>query len=369
MKLFQLGLFFLTSLSCAGQNRERLRESTFEPTSFTEFKINLEKKRKDYPWVVDFKDAGFIDCRSDTSKLGFILAPVNTFSDEYQRVIFPKPAAAYLTERMPSFYSGNPDAAESLTFILKQLWVSERIVNPTSLGRKMLVGSLDFLSYCYLSTDCYATMNGEYRLVGSIDTVVSVRKWMVNAADDLLRKTMFETLNQANLLFKNRNEHTAPLSKEELLKKYRAVFNYPILTVEQPAKGVYLTYQDFLGNNPATAIFQVEKTKKKEIVHCNGIEDSVLAKAWGYIDSTGLNIHVNNNYYRAVKTQNTFEVAGPREVISLYNTGDKIFTAVVQSFFFGLASGGLSLATMGGHNRVMKELVPYQLNIHDGTFY
>lgn len=370
MKYSLIILFLFTSLSDYAQpRRERLKESGFDPNSFPEFKTGFSKKKKDYPWVVDFNAVQFLDMRSDTSKVGFILAPVNSFTDEYHRVVFPKPAAEYLTKTMKDFYTGDPDAGASLTIVLRQLWVSERMVTPNTVGRQILVGSIDQLSYCYLGADCYASSGGQHQYLGNIDTVVSVRRLLTNAADDLFRKTMFEALNKANILFKKSDKASTAINTDALHQQYYKSISHPVLQVEEPARGVYLTYPEFLQNKPSFINFTVERTKKKEIMHCPGIEDSLLAKAWGYYDSTGLNIHMNDNYYRAVRTQNTFEVAGPRTILSLYSTEEKIFTAVVESFFSGLASGGLSLALMGGHNKTMKELVPYQLNVFDGTVY
>lgn len=366
MKLF-FSFLFLAALSCCkAQYRERLKESSFDPASFEEFTIELKKKKKEYPWVVDFSKTEFIDCRSDTSKLGFVMA--GQFND-YHRVIFPQPTAAYLSETMQKFYNSNPDTKENVAFVLKHLWVSERLVTPATYARSLLIGSIDYLSFCYVNVDCYAESNGQYKLIGKIDTVVSVRKWIVNAADDLIKKTFFEAISKANVFFKNRNNAETSIDRERLIANYKSGFDFPVLKAANLTKGVYLNYNEFLNNNPSVKGFEVVKTKKTEIIKSENIADSVLARSWGYSDGTTLNIRVANNYYRAVRLANTFEIAGPRELATMYS-GEEISLQITLAVFFqDFVRGGLIISAMGGHNRIMKELVPYQLNIKEGTLY
>ena len=67
-----------------------------------------------------------------------------------------------------------------ITFVLKHLWVSEVIVEAT-FGKSLLTGPIDYLSFCYLNTDCYSSVNGEYTLLGNICLL-----YTSDAADDLL---------------------------------------------------------------------------------------------------------------------------------------------------------------------------------------
>ena len=69
------------------------------------------------------------------------------------------------------------------------------------------------------------------------------------------------------------------------------------------------------------------------------------------------------------RVQNTFELAGPRTIRKLYTTREVIYRAVLGSFFNGLAGGGMGFFMMMTDEKIMRELVPYQLNIKEGTFY
>lgn len=360
-------LFFNVS-SFSQTSRERLKESTFNPSSFEAFKVEIKKGKKDEPAWVQYRTATFIDCRPDTSKIGFVLAGAN--SDEYHRILFPKPVAAYMNEKVAPFLVYDDSAKANITFFIKQLWVSEALVKPNTYARSMLVGPIDYLSFCYINADCYTSKNGFHSFIGNIDTVISLRKWIVNAADDLLKKALMETLKKADSLYISGNITGQSVNEESLLKKYQADFDLPILKNEWPQKGVFSTYMDFINNKPSVRNFEVVKDKKIEYLKSPETTDSSLNKSWGYYDGTDLNIHINNNYYRLLRNQNTFDLAGPRSITKLFGTGAKIINTTIATFFKGfLLSGGFTLMTMGSTNKIMKELVPYQLNIRDGLIY
>ncbi len=368
MKAVQVFLLLLFSVSSLAQNRERLKEKTFDPSSFPAFTVELKKKKKDIPWVVNFNKATFIDCRADTSKIGFILAGSN---NDYHRLVFPKPTIEYLSEKMPALYQSNPDTPTNISFAIKHLWVSERLVK-TEWGRSILVGSIDYFTFCYLNMDYYTETNGQYQFLGTIDTVISARRWIVNYGDDLILKTFHEIINKANILFKKGITATTTFSKKELINNYKAAIDFPVLASPQPAKGVYLSYKEFLDNSPSVKDFIVEKTKRTETLKSAEIPDSVFNKAWAYFDGNNLNIHINNNYYRAIRVENTFELAGPRDPESKFSTGERILRLAIGNFIAGLTSThGISLdwVTTGSHNQIMKELIPFQLNIREGTLY
>ena len=358
-------LLLFAGISCFSQSRERLKEKSFNPAAFEEFKIEIKTGKKDKPLEVHYKAAQFIDGRADTSKLGFVLAGANT---EYHRVVFPKPAATYMTEKTIPFLSNGSANNGNLTFVLKHLWVSEVIVKAT-FGKSLLTGPIDYLSFCYLNSDCYSSVNGEYTLLGNIDTVISIKRWMVGAGEDLLKKTLIDLLQTGDSLFVLQTKKNEPISYDALIKKTQADFDLPILKSSQPERGIYMTYADFLNNNPSIKEFNVIKDKKTESLISIGLDDSLLNKAWGYYDGTDLNIHINNNYYRVVRSHNTFEIAGPRKLDKFYGTNDKIINASVATFFSGIAAGGFTLLVMGSTNKIMKELIPYQLNIRDGALY
>src|SRR5215831_14882743 len=101
-------IFLFLSISSFSQNRERLKEKTFDPSKFKEFSVKLEFGKKDKKLHLHYANVHFLDDRADKSKLGFVLTGEYT---EYHRIIFPKTAEEYLNERIAQYLL--PDSAKT----------------------------------------------------------------------------------------------------------------------------------------------------------------------------------------------------------------------------------------------------------------
>ena len=368
--MIRYSLFFLfigTHSFSFSQSREKLKERSFNSDNFKQFIVEIKTGKKDKATDIHYKAANFIDGRADSSKLGFTLAGASE-DVEYHNIIFPKPAAAYLNEKASSLMNADDKKTGQLVFVLKHLWVTERIIKAPYL-KSIVTGPVNYLSLCYVNSDCYSIEGGQYVYLGNIDTVVSFKRWLVGSADELLKKTLVNLIIIGDSLSMSVGKRPAGFSHDELIAKIRAGFNFPILQASAPEKGVYYSYNDFLDNKPSVTEFTVVKEKKKEILSSPGVPDTIINKAWGYFDGTDIQVHINNNYYRMSRHQNTFEVAGPRTLDKFFGTADKILNASINIFFGAFAEAGVSLLMMGSDNKILKELVPYQLNIRDGLVY
>jgi hypothetical protein len=146
-------------------------------------------------------------------------------------------------------------------------------------------------------------------------------------------------------------------------------FNYPILKTSEPKKGIYRNYEDFLNNNPVEGDFEVKTEKPVTWLSSNTIDTAVTNAAWGYSDGKDIYKHLNESYYKMNRVQNTFELAGPRVIRSLFTKEQIFFKTAVSHFLGGISSGGITLLFLLNDEKIMRELVPYQLNIKEGTFY
>ena len=369
-KILFLIILYVQALVSFCQYRERLKENTFDPSGFKNFFVEISFNKKDKIPELHYSTVRFIDARADTSKFGFAVAGSN---NEYHRMLFSKPVSEYLSIKLNPLLSKKYDTTkglnknESLLFVINDLWLSQIII-PASFGKSMLTGPKDYLCFCYFSADCYLENNNMLIRLGTIDTVVSLKKWIVMGADDLLKKTFLQVMSTADSLLLYSSADSETIIYEEMNTRLNTTYNIPIL--KSPLnKGVYLTYQDFLANKTIAEDFKIIKDSKKEYIESQTYPDSVFTNAWGYSDGNEIFFHINEKYYRMVRSQNTFELAGPRNISKFYGPGDKILNASVATFFGGIASGGISLILMGSDNQVMKELVPYQLNIKKGTIY
>ncbi|HEV7783310.1 MAG TPA: hypothetical protein VGO58_18670, partial [Chitinophagaceae bacterium] len=154
-----LVLFLVTGFFCLSQSREKLKEKSFNSNNFKQFTVEIKTGKKDKPPDVHYKAANFIDGRADSSKLGFTLAGASE-DMEYHTIVFPKPAAAYLNEKASSLMNTGDRRTGELVFVLKHLWVTERIIRAGYL-KSLLTGPVNYLSLCYVNSDCYSAENGQ----------------------------------------------------------------------------------------------------------------------------------------------------------------------------------------------------------------
>jgi hypothetical protein len=189
---------------------------------------------------------------------------------------------------------------------------------------------------------------------------------MGHATDDLMKKTLITALTHCDSLPASSNPYY-PLNL--LYDSLDNQFNYPILKTAMPKKGIYVNYEDFLNNNPEEADFEIETKKRNAYLVCKTIDTSVTNEAWGYSDGVNIYKHLNEDYFKMNRVQNTFELAGPRSISGIHSK-KKMFFAVGITVFFNGISGLIVLPLFGfGDSKILKELVPYQLNIKEGTFY
>lgn len=236
-------------------------------------------------------------------------------------------------------------------------------INPNKKGTPVK----EYMSYCYFKADYYNEKEGLVEFVGQLDTVFSRLGWMGNASDKLIKKTLVTALDvcdsfvasSANLLF------SAKLLSDSLENQ----FNYPIIKTNEPQKGIYRNYDEFLNNNPIEGDFEVKSDKKETYLVSTTIDTGVTNKAWGYSDGKDIFKHLNEGYYKMNRVQNTFELAGPRVITKIYTEEQKFLNIAIDSFFWGLTGGLMTLIFYQSEEKLMRELVPYQLNIKKGTFY
>ena len=368
MKKFITTLLLLSIVCClyAQVGREKLKEKTFNSEKFKPYTVEIEKERFAADvFMSNLSTAVFLDGRADTSKFGFIRTGDYGL---FHRFIFPEAASSYITQRLAKTVKFSDTSGRKKTvFVLHHLWLSQITVK-AGLLKSLLLTPTEFICFCYINADCYSASAGDYHYIGSIDTVVSVKKWMGHAANDLLKKTLRIALTVADSLW----QVTVTDNKIVPLKHFNETetkrYDYAILA-GPPKKGIFFSYEEFLSNAPRDIPFEIIEKKGRKEIKCNTIDTTFTNSAWGYSDGITIFKHVNNSYYRMVKTENTFELVAPRVITKLYTNGEKIFHVAVAAFFRGIVGGFFAVIFMNSDDAIMHELVPYQLNIKEGTLY
>ena len=340
-----------------GQNREILKKNKFNSDAFKDYAVEVKKKWFDSIKINFPADIEFIDERADKSKLGFVrMGEANSFFN----LIFPEQSIKYINSRFHHIIKPT-NSKTRVRIVIRHMWMSQIITRSTS-----ILTDKAYLIYCYFKADYYREIDGMLQFAGELDTVFNMKKWMGHGSDDLMKKTLITALTYCDSLRASSNAYYPVKLLTESLNNQ---FNYPILQTQLPKKGIYFSYEDFLNNNPGEVDFEILEDRNETFLFCKSLDTSVTNKAWGYSDGKDIYKHLNDNYYKMNRVQNTFELAGPRTIRKLYTTGEVIYRAVLGSFFNGLAGGGMGFFMMMTDEKIMRELVPYQLNVKEGTFY
>ena len=351
-----LSLLFVKSL-LFGQGREVLKQNTFNSASFKPYEIGVKKKWFDSVKLNFTGDIEFIDKRADESKLGFVRMGEDNL---YFNLLFPGQNINYVNA---SFHHIIKPANNNtrLKIVIRHLWLSQIVTEPTSKWKDDR-----YLCFCYFKADYYREANGMVQFAGELDTVLSIRKWMGHANDDLMKRTLLAALAQCDSLPLSSNpSYPLKLLNDSLDNQ----FNYPILKTRLPKKGIYSSYEDFLNDNPREENYEVKTRKGFTYLVSEGADTSVTNAAWGFCDGKDVYKHLNESYYKMNRVQHTFELAGPRKINDIFSKKKMFFAVSVSVFFKGLSGFILIPFLTSSDEKYSRELVPYQLNIQEGTFY
>ena len=246
-----LFILFLTSTITLSQTRQILKKDKFNSASFKPYEIEVKKKWFDSIKINFPGDVEFIDERADKSKLGFVrMGEGNSFFN----MLLPEQNIKYINSSFHHIIKPTNNNI-SLRIVIRHMWMSQIITEPTGKFTDNI-----YLCFSYFKADYYREVDGMVQYAGELDTVFSLRKWMGHATDDLMKKTLITALTHCdNLPASSNSYYPLKLLNDSLDNQ----FNYPILKTAAPKKGIYLSYEDFLSNNPEEADFTTETKKKK----------------------------------------------------------------------------------------------------------
>ncbi len=353
----------MLNFSVTGQIRQILTEDNFNSAGFKTYEIEIKKKWFDSVHLNFAYPVEFMDARADKSKLGFIrMGETNSFYN----FDFPGQDIAYINSKLTDLTTSSIDTGRVLV-VINHLWISQIIVKSTR-ADGFFKDDKAYISFCNFDADYYLQKDNSIRYLGKLDTVISIRKWIGKVADELLKETLKVSLSNCNKLIPS-SPFNPGFASELLFDSLKNKFSYPILTSSSPQKGIYRNYEDFLSNRPIEDDFAVKTDKKRTILQSSVHDTSVSNKAWGYSDGRNIYKHLNESYYKMNRVENTFELAGPRSITKLYAPKEAFLRTAVDAFLFQFAAVGITLMMMQSNEKIMKELVPYQLNIKEGTFY
>jgi hypothetical protein len=340
-----------------------LKQNKFNSSDFKPYEIEIKKKWFDSVKLNFAGNVEFVDARADKSKLGFVrMGEGNSFYN----FVFPGKSIHYINSKLPDVFKTS-GKEQQLLIVVRHFWMCQIITTPISWAEAQ-GGGKAYISFSYFKADYYLKNGDSVKYAGKLDTIIKMRKWMGKISDDLLKQTLVSALWASNKLITSSalNPNFAPVLLFDSIKNQ---FNYPIIAVNQSKKGIYRNYQDFLNNNPVEGDFEVKTEKAHTYLLSSTIDSSVTKTAWGYCDGNDIYKQLNESFYKMNRVENTFELAGPRIIRQIHPKEAKFYRLAIDLSMMDFHGGGIMLLMHLTDEKIMRELVPYQLNIKEGTFY
>jgi hypothetical protein len=290
---------------------------------FTDVKI----KKKEKAGVFMYNHIIVKDCRPDKSKMGYVSLDAKA---KPQRIVLPKEGESYINEIFNEAIQPL-QGTDTLVVLLNNIWFNETRTTATAL-HKHIFGPIKLVSSCYMNADLFVKKDNRYIPIGKFDSVSTKKgEWLPNNCNKLLESATLSLVSTADLLWSHLNSIKYIYNITQLDSLITDKFDYAILKVDKPAKGVYLTYTDFLNNDPAILDFEVISEIRNNIKYAGM---SKKDSSWGYSDGEKIFMHIDKGFYELKRAGNTFEVVGPA-IVEYVNTFLDKAIAVTSSFYIG----------------------------------
>lgn len=305
-------LFFFFPIVINGQERKgELITADNKP-----FVTDLHLKKKEKVGVFMYGHIIVKDCRPDNSKMGYVQLDAKA---KPQKIVLPKEGETYLNEILNEAI--HPlQGFDTLIIILNEIWFNETRTAANAV-HKHLFGAEKLVSSCYINASFFVQKGEKFIPIGSFDSVTTKKgEWLPNNCSKLLERSVLNLLLAADKLWSHITSIEAVYTTTQLDSLVKNRFNYPIVKVDKPAKGIYFTYNDFLNNTPTPIDFTVLSDNKRTIKY-EGM--SSKDSSWGYSDGENIYMHLGKGFYLLNKAQNTYEVVGPATVEILNTFLDK----------------------------------------------
>ena len=358
-----LFLHLLFSSCCLGQKALLDQVESADASKYKPFTIEMEAKKK-YASSTHFKYIEVIDARADKSKLGIARAGEKV---EDRKFVFSKNFTSYVEERLNKLSDPNEEASDTAVFIINNLWLYQTLSPGSFLKQQALGVSNNWNSNCFLNMDCYTVKNSRYHLIANVDTTITTRGWLPNQCSHILAETFSSAIWFSDSMFINKFYPATNLTDKEFKERIQKKFDHPILTADKLSNGIFNTYDDFLQNKIYPASIEVYYQKNKRCIKSKTIPDSVLAKSWGFSDGDNLYINVNGGFYKLIRSENTFDLIGPRIIEYKNSFFNKAFL-VASSSSYGAWSTVDLIPLLEPTHVTIESFKLYQLNISDGIF-
>jgi len=305
-----------------------------------------------------------LDVRQDTSKFGYFRSaaigrPTRQFCFEQNASIA---IASFFNK---SYKRDSLQTDGTLLYCLKKCWLANAdTIDPNLRNPNQTRSRLYLKAELFFEKDslCYPL----YRF----DSVFTYLKPLNTASAGWVEEALTASLGKLNGLSPEKVTRRNHLPRNGMSSYYADEQQTAISHLAIPAKGVYLTIEQFKNNRPAHTDYEISFDKTADIMRVKEADGNyaIITKDWGFCDGEQCFIRLGPNYFRLFKTGNTYEVYGtPRLELST-----RYYTPIVYGPSVGTGGTLLSMAlaeALKSDNTKLAKLRPFQLDMETGKVY
>ncbi len=152
------------------------------------------------------------------------------------------------------------------------------------------------------------------------------------------------------------------LGIEKVNSYYRQRFNQPRFIQDGMQRGIYLSFSDFLNNNPSLLKFTLEQDEEADYLYIeeNGGQ-KLFTDFWGFSDGQNHYIKIGYNFFKLSRDANTYSFWGCYQAV--HKTQSRSKNRTFRYFAFGTLAAELKTA------RLKNMLRPMQIDMETGKTF
>jgi len=278
-----------------------------------------------------FTDFEVMDARADTGKIGY-------FSGHFNKV-YKLGLEKGVKEDIGAFLFGYykpvlTDNGCSVLIVIRKLWFSQYDSLVHVKTSDVLI--TDRVGLLRLKLEFYLKKAGDYyplyRFDSSINMVIDPGRLFSEATwnNELTIPNVAATLangiiSATGKLFEKDPgkivEKERKLTLIDITRFSTRPFDVPVLSAVKYKKGIYLSFANFQQNQPGNDYVSVDMDKYGDVLFVKDEKGNEYPtnKVWGYCDGENLFITSGRNFFKLIRTQNSFEFYGIKNIRERFN--------------------------------------------------
>jgi len=305
--------------------------------------------------TIPFTKVEVLDCRPDTTMIGFYETPLKKFL----KLNFKNGLSSLTNNFLLNNYAFQSDLqSPGLLLCIKNFWASTAI----EVGSEDITTN-EFTKGIVVKVDAYAHFGDFYQPLARVEfyhLLAAINKSNIKQIIEVVLQTaMKEILTKTDKL----KQENKQLTREQIDIFNSAANSIPILSDTYLVRGVYNSFKEFKMNQPASRDFEVQNGRLGDMIFVKDAagQEAPERNAWGYCDGKKIFMKMSDKFYELHRCGQTFNVFGAIQLTRRSNI------KAGNVLLLGLAAGAV-----GSQNKKTTYYLldkPYQLEMNNGEVY